>query len=217
MYITLIVNKEEYIPIAEELGFDVVHCDIKEYEPHGNQVFYVSPSNSLGYMDGGIDKAYMEMFPDIQKKVQTTIRKHGKTSLLGRFYLPIGSAIIIKATDGQYLISAPTMLQPQNVSKTRNAYFSTKAIFNVLRKWGHINNSKDELILVPMCTGWGKMDIKESLNQMNKAIEDVQLENMDNVNEGTIFYINEPNLREQPKYHENTEWIDIKPEEIITK
>jgi hypothetical protein len=64
---------------------------------------FVSPANSLGYMDGGIDKAYMGMFNEIERKVKNGIKKLipkvNNVTKLGRPYLPIGSAIKVKADD----------------------------------------------------------------------------------------------------------------------
>ena len=72
--------------------------------------YFVSPANSLGYMDGGIDKAYMGMFENIQQKVQKRIawlsKTYRKSSKLGRPYLPIGSSFRVPVEDGDFLISA---------------------------------------------------------------------------------------------------------------
>jgi len=42
--------------------------------------------------------------------------------------LPIGSSIIIGGDDNKSLIVAPTMLLPQNVEFTSNAYYATMAV-----------------------------------------------------------------------------------------
>ena len=59
----------------------------------------VSPANSLGFMDGGIDMMYMQMFPGIQTTVQDTIKTFNITTALGRYVLPIGSAILVETGD----------------------------------------------------------------------------------------------------------------------
>ena len=65
---------------------------------------YVSPANSYGWMDGGIDLALRERFVagDIERQVQESIAAQGG-------FLPVGAAIIVEMDDDEvpYLISAP--------------------------------------------------------------------------------------------------------------
>jgi len=69
----------------------------------------VSPANSFGFMDGGIDALYLDYFgPDIQTRVRRQIydRHHGE--------LVVGTAAIVETGDARipYLIAAPTMRVP---------------------------------------------------------------------------------------------------------
>ncbi len=68
----------------------------------------VSPANSFGYMDGGIDLAYTERFGwDLQDRL--------RGMLSGRHFgeLPVGQAVILETLDREYpfLVSAPTRPQ----------------------------------------------------------------------------------------------------------
>src|SRR5580658_10917024 len=70
----------------------------------------VSPANSYGYMNGGIDLAYRAFFGiEIEHAVQTKI-----TQVAGP-YLPVGQAILVETGHARipYLISAPTMFLPE--------------------------------------------------------------------------------------------------------
>jgi hypothetical protein len=56
----------------------------------------------------------------------------GIISIVGNPYLPIGSSVILDKGNKSLIIS-PTMLLPQNVSNTKNAYYYTMAIlYNIL-------------------------------------------------------------------------------------
>lgn len=204
----------------KEVGFQTKNVNVQDIltqkwmgtTPFKDPLYFVSPANSLGYMDGGIDKAYTGMFNNIEQLVKNEIKNlvpHcNNVSKLGRPYLPIGSAIKIKADDeNNYLISAPTMLQPQPVRDTKNAYWAMKA---VLKVWG-CNGT----IFVPMmCCGYGKMDHNEAATQMKLAYD----ESLAEINQPLLtYYIVQPNLDEQPNYYENTEFKDIPIEKIMTK
>ncbi|XP_065907689.1 uncharacterized protein aq_987-like [Dysidea avara] len=102
----------------------------------------VSPANSFGFMDGGIDLAYSLHFGwQMQERLQEYLRKHYDGEL------PMGCAVIIPAYSDQldlstlsldndvnggkpikYLVSAPTMRVPLDVSDTVNAYLAFRCI-----------------------------------------------------------------------------------------
>src|SRR5512143_2248195 len=65
---------------------------------------YVSPANSFGFMDGGIDADLSARFPGVQYRVQSAIAGLGGL-------LPVGEVIIVETEDPfvPYLVSAPTM------------------------------------------------------------------------------------------------------------
>ena len=155
---------------AECVNVAVTHGNIKSL-PVENTVF-VSPANSLGYMDGGIDWALSrEMFPGLQTKVQYYIRKYGQVNPFGRRYLPVGTAICfpIRETTATSLIVAPTMFQPRDVSGTRNAYWSFLAALTLFRKNGY---ASETLVTTGHCCGYGYMNPVESASQMYAAYVD---------------------------------------------
>lgn len=83
----------------------------------------VSPANSFGIMDGGLDGKLRDYFGDsVEKVVRERIREqfHGE--------LPVGLATVVETGHVRhpYLISAPTMRYPADVSHTVNAYLATK-------------------------------------------------------------------------------------------
>jgi O-acetyl-ADP-ribose deacetylase (regulator of RNase III) len=111
----------------------------------------ISPANSFGFMDGGIDQVYSDYFGwDLQNRLQKIIReKH-----FGE--IPVGIAEIIETGNKniKYLISAPTMRIPCDVSKTVNAYLAFRASLIEIKMFNKKNTNKIESVL---CPGLGTM------------------------------------------------------------
>src|SRR5215213_8123562 len=79
----------------------------------------VSPANSFGFMDGGIDMLYSQRFGwQVQERLQHLIanRHHGE--------LLVGAAEIVETDNPRipWLIAAPTMRVPMILTNTINPY-----------------------------------------------------------------------------------------------
>ena len=214
MPIIFISLNEIFTEKIKKFGFEANTMKIQDYIPNPNRhTYFTSPANSLCFMDGGIDYVLSRIiFPNIEKEVKNIVKQLGIASIVGKSYLPIGSSIIIDK-ENKSLIISPTMLLPQNVSNTKNAYYATIAIlYNVL-----INKNKNidniDIIFTSFCCGYGKMDEVESIQQIIDGIKDY-IHYTPNVIYKNII-INEPNLYDQPKYYQNTEFFKIKPEEVV--
>ena len=177
--------------------------NIRDITFHPGTMF-MSPANSIGFMDGGIDAAYMAMFPGVQKKVQDKIKELGKKTSLGRYYLPIGSAVIVPVGYDCKLVSAPTMFLPHNVSQTRNAYHAMMAALMAFRK----QPTCHLLVATGLCCGYGKMDPNISAKQMRQAYDDfhnglvpIEIEKLDDPS----FLITPSRDEEQPRNFDNRE------------
>ena len=75
----------------------------------------VSPANSFGFMDGGLDLAIRDALGyGVQKAVQEIIRErhHGE--------LPVGAAEVVETGHASwpFLVVAPTMRVPERVAQT---------------------------------------------------------------------------------------------------
>ena len=213
MPIKFVALDNNYVELAQTRGFQAFNMKIEDYKPV-RKTYYVSPANSLCFMDGGIDRALSTIvFPGIESTIKNILVKLNIKTTLGRPYLPIGSSIIIdNNSNNTSLIVAPTMLLPQNVSKTQNAYIATMAIlYNILvNRMENIDNV--DILFTSLCCGYGKMNIEDSMNQILQAINDYETYHPIIINKSII--ISEPNLFEQPKYYQNSEWFHIDPSEI---
>lgn len=205
MPIKFISLNEKFIQTLSEYGYDANVMKIEEYVPT-KKTYYVSPANSFCFMDGGIDLALSRVvFPNIEPKVKQIVKELNIKTLLGRNYLPIGSSIIVDYDEKKSLIVSPTMLLPQNVSETENAYYATMSVlYNILiNKKENIENI--DIIFTSLCCGYGKMKEEDSIKQIINGINQYSTYRPSIIK--TNIIINEPNLNDQPKIYENTEWI----------
>ncbi len=135
----------------------------------------VSPANSFGFMDGGLDYALSERFGwDLEKKLQQQIKALPEGELL------IGQALLIETGDRivPFLISAPTMRIPTNfnIDTSINAYLAMKGILIKAKGDDRISS-----VAVPgLCTGVGRMQPIIAARQMFQAYKEIILgERMD--------------------------------------
>ncbi len=129
----------------------------------------VSPANSFGFMDGGLDWSISEMLDwKIQPIVQKVIRKMHAGELL------VGEAEIVRTGSERfpYLVCAPTMRVPQNVADTVNAFLATRAIFLATNKFNVQNAGGIKSVAIPgLCTGVGRMPYERCAQQMRAAYD----------------------------------------------
>ncbi len=204
MPILFISLNDSFTEKIKKYGYNAKTMKIEDYVPN-KKTYYVSPANSLCFMDGGIDLALSRIiFPNIEPRVKNIVKNLNNKNLLGRYYLPIGSSIIID-TSNHSLVVAPTMLLPQDVSTTKNAYYATMAVlYNIIiNKKEDLNNI--DIIFTSLCCGYGKMNDDESIAQITQGINDYKYYNPTIINENIILH--EPNLLSQPKIYQNTEWF----------
>jgi O-acetyl-ADP-ribose deacetylase (regulator of RNase III) len=134
----------------------------------------VSPANSYGFMDGGIDMAYRNHFGlGIQIVLQQVIERDWNGML------PIGEAVIVPTKNEAipHLIAAPTMERPTDVSTTENAYIAMVAALRAVKRYNTWAQDNDKAgihrILAPgLCTGIGGMKVDTAARQMRRAVDE---------------------------------------------
>ena len=127
----------------------------------------VSPANSFGYMDGGLDLLYSLHFGwDLEKRVRKVLLDEHDGEL------PVGQAVIVETGLDQvrYLISAPTMRVPMNIESTVNVYWAFRAILRAVREHNRLHPGSIRSVLCPaLGTGEGRMPFARCAWQMYYA------------------------------------------------
>lgn len=129
----------------------------------------VSPANSFGMMDGGIDEAIRNLFGKrLEEKVQNIIIN----DYFGE--QPIGTSFIIETEHHKhpFLAHTPTMNIPKDINGTLNVYYAMKAMLQAVYKH---NKKRDEKINTIACPGMGtligRMEPYIAVGQMALAYE----------------------------------------------
>lgn len=166
--------------ISEELlrAWERAFADLPSVTVSSGDIFgrtadaIVSPANSFGYMDGGIDLVYSRYFGWVlEEKLRALLaEKH-----FGE--LPVGQAVIL-ATGHQaipYLVSAPTMRTPGSIRSTVNVYLAFRAaLIAVLNHNASTNAPPVHSLLVPgLGTGIGEVSPQRAARQMRLAYDNI--------------------------------------------
>jgi O-acetyl-ADP-ribose deacetylase (regulator of RNase III) len=130
----------------------------------------VSPANSFGIMDGGLDLAIRDQLGfAVERKAQEVIdeKHHGE--------LPVGSAEVVETGDARwrYLIVAPTMRVPEPIPFTINAYLAFRAALLAARNYnrGLGRREIDSLVCCGLGTGVGQVGASKCATQMRAAYQ----------------------------------------------
>ena len=134
---------------------------------HSGADAVVSPANSYGWMDGGIDLDYRSFFgAELEQLVQTEIERLGGE-------LPVGQALVIPTghADIHWLIVAPTMRVPESIEGTMNVLAACRAALQCALECK--GPSVETLALPGLGTGHGCMNPVVSAAQMRNAVREV--------------------------------------------
>lgn len=125
----------------------------------------VSPANSFGFMDGGLDALYTRFFgPQLQERLQRMIREQADGELL------VGQALPVETGHARipWCISAPTMRVPRRLESAEPAYLATRAAVRCALAVGV------ESVAIPgMGTGTGGLPPESAARAMLRGIQDV--------------------------------------------
>jgi O-acetyl-ADP-ribose deacetylase (regulator of RNase III) len=164
------------------------HCgDLPDVSVHRGSILdltvdaVVSPANSFGFMDGGIDHLYSDRFGwEVQDRLQKLIRTAHHGELL------VGSAEIVETDHPRipFVIAAPTMRVPMILTETVNPYLAARAAL-LLVKHGVIRAgvlagesvaaAVQSIAFPGMGTGIGRVEPDTCARQVRTAIEEVVL------------------------------------------
>jgi O-acetyl-ADP-ribose deacetylase (regulator of RNase III) len=142
----------------------------------------VSPANSFGFMDGGIDLIYSHRFGwQVQERLQKLIQtKHYGELLVGR-------AEIVE-TDNEsipYLIAASTMRVPMILEDSIHPYLAARAVLLLIKhgifETGFLKGEKISDVIQTIAfpglgTGIGQVSASSCAHQVRAAIEEIIFE-----------------------------------------
>ncbi|MBW4540487.1 MAG: macro domain-containing protein [Myxacorys chilensis ATA2-1-KO14] len=175
--------------VGEELAaaWDGICQDLEDVSVHRGSILnvpcdaVVSPANSFGFMDGGIDARYSDRFGwHVQERLQKLIQTKHYGELL------VGMAEIVETNHPAipYLIAAPTMRIPMVLRDSVNPYLAARAVL-LLVKHGKfesgslagekISDVVQTVAFPGLATGIGQVDVNVCARQVRAAIEDIVL------------------------------------------
>ena len=126
------------------------------------RVCVVSPANSYGFMDGGIDAHYTAFFG---LGPQTELQEHISRRPSGEF--AVGSSVVVRTGHLRipYMICAPTMITPGPVPK-QNAFYAMAAVLNAVAR---NRVSLTDVFCPSLCTGVGAVSPADAAGEMANA------------------------------------------------
>ena len=152
-------------------GMDSIYCECNNILDIAENTI-VSPANSYGFMDGGIDRLYTDFFglrPQTEVQQAITGQEEG--------FLPVGSAVLVNTGHSRipYMISAPTMMLPGAVPPS-NCFFAMSAILLIAKR----NVEKVKKVYCPgLGTGTGRVSPDLAAREMSHAY--IKWKNRDNI------------------------------------
>jgi O-acetyl-ADP-ribose deacetylase (regulator of RNase III) len=152
-------------------GFD--HVEVRQGDFFAEDAdALVSPANSFGIMDGGLDGAIRAQLGGL---VETAVQRRIVEEHHGE--LPVGSAEVLPTGHARwpFLVVAPTMRVPESVAQTVNSYLAFRAALLAVTKHNRAGgNRRIHSIVVPgLGTGIGAMDARRCAAQMRIALDHV--------------------------------------------
>ena len=139
----------------------IVHQDITQVATDT----VVSPGNSHGWMNGGIDLVYKHFFgSEIESEVRRTI------DILPGKILPVGAGVLVSTKHDKvpYLILAPTMEEPAEIPED-HAYRAMRA---VLRTAARYPERVKQIFCPGLGTGIGNIPFAVAAANMATAYRD---------------------------------------------
>ena len=148
---------------------DSVEVNMCYFEELDEYDCLVSPANSFGMMDGGMDEYIIDYFgKELERNVQQKIlQAYGGPQ-------PIGTSFIIETNHPNFpfLAHTPTMLLPTSIQGTIHPYLAFKAMLLAVIEQNRTHDEQIEIVACPgLGTGIGDIDPDIAANQMATAYE----------------------------------------------
>jgi O-acetyl-ADP-ribose deacetylase (regulator of RNase III) len=163
--VLLAVTREMYTAFRDRFDkWENVEVYYGRFESLSQVDCLVSPANSFGLMDGGMDQLIIDYFG---KDLENRVQQHIIDNFMGE--QPVGTSFTIETYHNSipFLAHTPTMRLPRDISRTMNVFFAMKATLNSIEK-----NPNIKTIAIPaLGAGTGNVHPTEVARQMEKAYE----------------------------------------------
>ncbi|MEM9924134.1 MAG: macro domain-containing protein [Cyanobacteria bacterium P01_D01_bin.50] len=129
----------------------------------------VSPANSFGMMDGGMDAAIIKFFGS---QLQDLVQQRILTDYLGE--QPVGTSMIVETGNPKhpFLAHTPTMRVPMSIVGTDIPYVAMWAMLLALHRHNQSSQDKINTVACPgLGTGIGRVDYGEAARLMALAYD----------------------------------------------
>lgn len=157
---------EKLTGVPEEARIMLDYAELSEKCLHKPNSCVVAAGNSFGIMDGGLDKAMVDVHGmGLQNRVQE------KIAMLYDGELPVGHAVTVPLWDDEesencpMLIYAPTMQVPMSIEHTPNVFYAVRESLYMARIL-----KCDKLYIPLMGCGAGGLTPEYSIRQIKAAI-----------------------------------------------
>ena len=169
-------NEQVIEALANEPGEHFRNCsiicgDILRH-PLDEPCTLVSPANTIGNMDGGLDLQYSSHFP----RLEETLRKYIKCEHGGVLRIGTAQVIPLRRRDFTYVIFAPTVEKPGNLATPASVYLAMVAALTSvvmhnyrIQKDGIDREPIDCLRIPGLGTGFGGLEPGTAATQMREA------------------------------------------------
>jgi O-acetyl-ADP-ribose deacetylase (regulator of RNase III) len=127
----------------------------------------VSPANSFGLMDGGVDAAIIRFFG---QSLMDRVQRHILDEYRGE--QPVGTSFVVETghPDHPFLAHTPTMRVPMDISGTDNVYVAMWAMLLAVRAHNGGPGRPIRSVACPgLGTGTGRVPYSEAARQMGLA------------------------------------------------
>jgi O-acetyl-ADP-ribose deacetylase (regulator of RNase III) len=129
----------------------------------------VSPANSFGMMDGGMDAAIVRFFG---RSLMTKVQQHILEEFMGE--QPVGTSFILETGHPKhpFLAHTPTMRVPMSIAGTDIPYVAMWAMLLAVRRHNQYAEPKINSVACPgLGTGIGRVPYHEAARQMASAYD----------------------------------------------
>jgi O-acetyl-ADP-ribose deacetylase (regulator of RNase III) len=155
MKLTIRDSSEEFIEVCRRCFLKHPEVTVECGDIFSRPAAYlVSPANSFGFMDGGIDLAYSKRFGwNLQ------------ADRLGSAPVMVGDSRVLDTGDDDFphLVVLPTMLGPMDISQSTNVFLAFHRLVTYYREW------RGEFVCPGLGAGVGNMPCERAAVQMEAA------------------------------------------------